>query len=100
MRAPRLLVAVVPVVLVVAACSGSSAVRKADVETHLTTTLEQGGVAKGSFSVACPGDLAATVGTTMTCEVTKGTKTSKVLLTVTSTAGGKVDFDVSDAPAS
>jgi hypothetical protein len=34
----------VPVVLVVTACSGSSAVRKADVEAQVSTSLEQAGV--------------------------------------------------------
>jgi len=100
MRAPRILLALLPVVLVAAACSSSSAVRQADVETKVTAAIEQAGVAAGSFTVACPGDLTGTVGNTMTCNVTKDGTTSQVLLTVTSVDGGTVDFDISDVPAS
>jgi len=100
MRAPRILIALVPVVLVVTACSGSSAVRKADVEAQVSTSLEQAGVEKGTFTVTCPGDLTGTVGTTMTCDVKTDAKTSQILLTVTSVEGGTVNFDIADAPAS
>ena len=99
MRAPRLLLALVPVVLVAAACSSSSAVRQADVETQVVAAIEGAGVAAGTFTVACPGDLTGTVGTTMTCSVTTDANTSEVLLTVTSVEGDTVNFDIEDAPA-
>lgn len=99
MRAPRILLALVPVVLVAAACSSSSAVRQADVETQVVAAIEGAGVPAGSFTVACPGDLAGTVGTTMTCSVTTDENTSEVLLTVTSVEGDTVNFDIEDAPA-
>ena len=99
-RAPRILLALVPVALVVAACSSSSAVRQADVETQVAAAIEQAGVPAGSFTVACPGDLSGTVGTTMTCDVTKDVTTSQVLLTVTSVDGGTVNFDIADVPTS
>jgi hypothetical protein len=98
-RAPRILLALVPVVLVAAACSSSSAVRQADVETQVVAAIEGAGVPAGSFTVACPGDLAGTVGTTMTCSVTKDGTTSEVLLSVTSVEGDTVNFDIEDAPA-
>ena len=100
MRAPRILLALVPVVLVAAACSSSSAVRQADVEAQVAAAIEDAGVPADSFTVACPGDLTGTVGTTMTCTVTTDANTSEVLLTVTTVDGDTVNFDIEDVPAS
>jgi len=88
------------VLLLVAGCStGTPSVAKADVETQAKSKLTTlTGVAPDS--VTCPGDLAATVGQTMRCELSAGG--SKIGLTVTVTEVGdtaKFDIKVDDAPS-
>jgi hypothetical protein len=83
------------------ACSSSPpAVSKADVEKQVTDQLAaQTGTTPDS--VTCPGDLAATVGTSMRCTLAKGGSTIGVTVAVTSVDNDTAKFSikVDDAPA-
>ncbi len=80
-------------------CSTSpSAVSKTDVEKQVTEQLTKT-VGTKPDSVTCPGDLTATVGTTMRCTLTAGATNGGLTVTVTSVndAAAKFDIKVDDA---
>ena len=49
-------------------------------------------------SVACPGDLDATVGASVTCAVTKGDETRGVAVTVEALDNGAINISLAPAP--
>lgn len=63
----------------------SAAVSATDVQQMIGSELAAGGEAAPD-SVQCPGDLAADVGASITCAVTRGDETRGVTATVTSVA--------------
>ena len=91
MRRPA--TAIGALVLAAAAC-GTGAVAKSDVEKNVSDQLTAT-VGQKPKSIACPGDLAATVGTTMRCSLTADDDTSLGLtVTVTSVQDSNVKFDI------
>jgi hypothetical protein len=99
MRIMKPVLFLAPALLVVAACSSTMSVSKADVEQEASAQLEAAvGVAPDSLT--CPGDLTAETGTTMRCELTAGDSTYGLTITVTSVDNDVASFDVvvDDAP--
>ena len=101
-RAPKILLALVPIALLAAACSTSTAtVPKADVESKVAGIIvESTGLAAEDVTVSCPSDLEGKVGATLTCEAVSGDATADAIVTVTSVDGDTVDFDVKTQPQS
>lgn len=93
MRTLKAALVLAPIVLVAAACSGSAAVSKADVEQEAIAQLTAV-VGQAPDSLTCPGDLAAETGTALRCELTAGDSTYGVTITVTAVDGSDVSFDV------
>lgn len=90
--------AVAASVLLVSGCSGSvsvgsDSVSKSDVESQITSQLEEQ-TGQTPDDVSCPDDLDAKVDATMTCVLTAGTDTVDVDVTVTSVKDGDVAFDI------
>jgi len=81
-----------------ASCSSESAVSQSDVEDQVSTQLTKE-VGQTPDDVSCPGDLAAEVGTKMTCVLTAGSDTIDVALVVTEVVDGKAKFSVEVADA-
>ncbi len=81
------------------ASSGPITVAKADIEAALARDLQaQTGE---QFSVKCPGDLVATAGTQVVCTTVVPTgEVYNVKMTVTSVAGGRLNYSMEAAPAS
>lgn len=81
------------VLLGLAACSSTSSVSQADVESEIATQWEaQNGAPPDS--VSCPGSLEGTVGKQIQCEITSGELVLPVNVTVTSVDGSTVNFDI------
>ncbi len=94
MRMSRALLATVPVMLLVAACSTSVSVSQADVESQIAEGIATSiGIPAADITVTCPGDLAGEVGKEMTCQADTGTDTGDVLVTVTAVDGTNVSLD-------
>lgn len=95
MRIPKsLVVALAPAALVLAACSTSTSVSQSDVEAQVKNgVVEEIGLAAEDVTVACPGDLEAKAGTTMTCTVTAGEESGDILVTVNTVDGSDVNLD-------
>ena len=79
--------------LALAACGGTATVSSDDVAQQISDQLAAQ-VGTAPDSVTCPGDLAAEVGTTMTCELTADGQSLPVTVTVTSVEGSTVNFDI------
>jgi hypothetical protein len=93
MRVAKPVLLLAPALLVLAACSSTAAVPKADVEQEASAQLEAAvGVAPDTLT--CPGDLAAEIGTIMRCELTAGDAAYGVTITVTSVDNDVASFDV------
>ena len=91
------LVSAVAGLALVSGCSGSVSVGddsldRADVEKEVSSQLEAQ-VGQAPDDVTCPGDLAAEVGTKMTCTLTAGEDQLDVYLVVTSIDDGHVKFE-------
>jgi hypothetical protein len=80
--------------LLLAACSSTGAVTQADVESQISSQIAAE-VGVTPESVSCPGDLAATVGTTMQCTLVSEGQTFPVDISVTAVDGTNVNFDIS-----
>ena len=94
MRPIRILAAAVPALALVAACSSTLTVPRADIEEEVRNGIAaEIDLAPGEVVVSCPGELVAEVGTTMTCSVTAGEAAGEVLVTITSVDGADVGFD-------
>lgn len=80
-------------------CSSDSPLSQSDVEAQVSTQLTEE-VGQTPDDVSCPGDLAAKVGTKMTCVLTAGSSTIDVALVVTEVGddGTKFSMTVADAP--
>ncbi len=80
------------------ACSGSvsvgsASVSAADVESQMMSELKDtDGV--GPDEAACPDDLKAEVGESITCTATSGDETFDIEAVVTAVEGDSVDFDL------
>ena len=93
MRVAKPVLLLAPAVLVLAACTSTPAVSRADVEQEASAQLEAAvGVAPDSMT--CPGDLTAETGTIMRCELTAGDVAYGVTITVTSVDNDVANFDV------
>ncbi|MCM3885717.1 DUF4333 domain-containing protein [Frankia sp. R82] len=81
------------------ASSGPITVAKADIEAALARDLQaQTGE---QFSVTCPGDLVAVAGTRTVCTTVVPTgEVYNVTMTVTSVAGGRLNYSMEARPAS
>src|SRR4051794_32957500 len=86
-------VAVITAVMLPLAGCGKKAVPQKTVETEVAKQLAAS-AHQPTPTVHCPGDLAAKVGTTMTCNLTPqdSTDTLQVKVTVTSVADGVAHF--------
>jgi len=98
-RVPRLLLLALfacSAAVVSVSCSTSpGAVAKADVEKQVSDQLTKSSGSKPD-SITCPGDLTATVGTTMRCTLAAGGTTIGLTVTVNSvdSGSGNVKFDI------
>ena len=72
---------------------GAGSVPAADVEEQVSSVLEQQ-VGQAPDDVSCPDDLPGEVGAEMRCELTAGSDTLGLTVTVTSVENNQVDFDV------
>ena len=92
-------VAVAAASMAVAGCSFSvgtnteKSVASTDVADQISTKVNEKAGHKPD-SVTCPGDLKATVGATLDCQMKDDGKTYGVNVTVTSVDGAKVNFDI------
>ena len=95
MRLPKIALVLIPVALLAAACSSTSAVTQSDVESEIANAYATAASASvDDITVSCPGDLEGTVGTKMTCDVTVGDVADTAIVTVTSVTDDKVLFDL------
>lgn len=92
--------AVVPAVILLAACSTSVTLPQSDLESNIQSRIaEQLGVAPEDVTVSCAGDLDGTVGATTNCDVTTSDGQSQTFVaTTTSVDGTTVGYEL--APAS
>ncbi|HEX4557619.1 MAG TPA: DUF4333 domain-containing protein [Mycobacterium sp.] len=83
--------------LLMTGCSASvnqeKAVAKTDVANQISDKVNEKAGHKPQ-SVTCPGDLKASVGASLDCQMTDGGQTYGVNVTVTSVEGDKVNFDI------
>lgn len=89
----RKMVAFVVLVVAMAACSGEKVLDEAEVEEGAKQALTET-VGQEPDSIDCPDDLKAEVGATMRCELTAGSDTLGVTVTVTSIDGDNATYDV------
>ncbi len=93
MRIMKPVLLLAPALLIVAGCSSTTSVPKAEVEQEASAQLEAAvGVAPDTLT--CPGDLVAEVGTIMRCELGAGGVSYGVTITVTSVDNDVASFDV------
>ena len=93
MRLSRVLIATVPAVLVLAACSTTVTVAQADLESSLQTQISSDlGVAPEEVTVTCPGDLEGKVGAEMSCQVSGPPGDATAVVTVDAVDGTDVSF--------
>jgi hypothetical protein len=76
--------------------AASASVTAADLQQWLSSQLAAQADSPPD-SVACPGDLDATVGASITCAVTRGDETRGVTVTVTSLDGDAINFNIEPA---
>lgn len=94
MRIARILLAVIPAALLAVGCSSTPSLAESDLESEVGKGIAtQMGVPPQDVTVTCPGDLEASVGSTLTCSVTTAQDGADVLITVTSVDGTDVAFD-------
>ena len=89
----RKMVVFVVLVMAMAACSGEKVLDEAEVEEGAKQALTET-VGQEPDSIDCPDDLKAEVGATMRCELTAGSDTLGVTVTVTSIDGDNATYDV------
>ena len=89
----KMVVLVVVLVMAMAACSGEKVLDEAEVEEGAKQALTET-VGQEPDSIDCPDDLKAEVGATMRCELTAGSDTLGVTVTVTSIDGDNATYDV------
>jgi hypothetical protein len=100
MRLWKPALAVVPAVLLLAACSTSVTLPQADLESNIQSRIAADlGVAVEDVTVSCSGDLAGTVGATTNCDVTTADGQSQSFVATTNSVDGTtVGYEL--APAS
>jgi hypothetical protein len=89
----RILISVVVLVMAMTACSGEKVLDEAEVEEGANQALAET-VGQEPDSIDCPDDLKAEVGESMRCELTAGSDTLGVTVTVTSIDGDNATYDV------
>ena len=89
----RILAPLLVVAALVAGCSSTPTVDRADLEDEISSQLEAK-VGTAPDGVECPDDLTGEVGETATCTLTAGADELDVTVEVTAVEGDSVDFDI------